>query len=75
MLNQNIRGELRCLGANIRRERMAKELTQERLAEMAELNLRTIQKIEAGRINILITTAMRIQQALGCAWDKLVPGK
>ena len=74
MLNQNIRGDLKSLGANIRRERMAKDLTQERLAELTELNLRTIQKIEAGRINILITTAMRIQQALGCAWDKLVPG-
>jgi len=38
---------------------------------LADLNVRTIQKIEAGRITILITTAMRLQRALGCDWDKL----
>lgn len=52
---------------------MAREITQERLAEMADLNLRTIQKIEAGQINILITTLSRIQRSLGCAWKTLVP--
>ena len=63
---------LRQLGANIRRERVAKELTQERLAELVDLNLRTIQKIEAGNINILITTVLRIQHALACPWAKLL---
>lgn len=62
------------MGANIRRERVARAITQERLAEMADLNLRTIQKIEAGRINILITTTVRIQKALRCPWEKLIPG-
>lgn len=47
-------------------------MTQERLAELADLNIRTIQKIEAGQTNILITTAKRIQKALGCSWDKLM---
>jgi len=46
-------------------------MTQQRLAELADLNIRTIQKIEAGGITILITTAMRLQKALGCEWDKL----
>jgi DNA-binding XRE family transcriptional regulator len=46
-------------------------MTQERLAELADLNIRTVQKIEAGEVNILITTAIRLQRALGCAWDKL----
>ncbi len=40
---------------------------------MADLNLRTIQKIEAGRINTLITTVVRIQKALRCPWRKLLP--
>jgi len=47
-------------------------MTQEKLAELSDLNVRTIQKIEAGQTNILITTAKRIQKALGCSWDKLL---
>ena len=54
-------------GGNIRRERLARKITQEQLAEKVDLNVRTIQKIEAGKINILITAASRIQRALGCA--------
>ena len=64
---------LKRLGSNIRRERMSRAVTQEKLAEMADLNLRTVQKIEAGQINILITTVVRIQQALSCSWRTLLP--
>ena len=45
-------------------------MTQERLAELADLNIRTVQKIEAGDINILVTTLLRIQKALGCSFSK-----
>ena len=51
---------------------MARGLTQERLAELAELNPRTVQKIEAGDITILITTLMRLREALGCDWKRLL---
>jgi transcriptional regulator with XRE-family HTH domain len=64
--------QLRDFGANVRRERNAKAMTQERLAELTDLNIRTVQKIEAGEINILLTTVQRIQQALGCSWTKLL---
>ncbi len=47
-------------------------MTQEKLAELADLNIRTVQKIEAGQTNILITTASRIQKALGCDWGMLM---
>lgn len=47
-------------------------MTQERLAELADLNPRTVQKIEAGRLNILITTVWRLQTALRCRWDQLM---
>ncbi|HOU21999.1 MAG: helix-turn-helix domain-containing protein [Kiritimatiellae bacterium] len=67
------KNDLRRLGGNIRRERTARAITQERLAELADLNLRTVQKIEAGNINILITTVLRIQRALACPWPKLLP--
>ena len=66
--------QLSTFGANLRRERIAKGLTQEGLAEWAELNPRTIQKIEAGETNILITTAYRLKWALGCRWDRLFQG-
>ena len=62
----------RTLGANIRRERMARGLTQERLAELAELNPRTVQKIEAGTITILVTTLARLREALRCDWRRLL---
>ena len=51
---------------------MARQVTQEALAEMADLNIRTLQKIEAGQTNILITTAMRLRDSLGCPWDALL---
>ena len=61
------------LGANIRRERTARSVTQEKLAELADLNIRTVQKIESGELNVLITTLIRIQRGLGCRWERLLP--
>ena len=63
---------LKRFGANVRRERVDLGLTQEKLGERADLNPRTIQKIEAGRLNILLTTIHRLQSALGCTWQQLL---
>lgn len=63
---------IRTLGANLRRERTARGLTQEGLAELADLNPRTVQKIEAGDITILVTTLQRLRAALGCEWKRLL---
>lgn len=71
--DSTIQVQLRAFGANVRRERTAKEMTQEKLAELVDVNIRTIQKIEAGDINALVTTVMRIQRALGCSWGRLMP--
>jgi transcriptional regulator with XRE-family HTH domain len=60
-------------GANIRRERTARNITQEKLAERADLNIRTLQKVEAGELNVLITTAARFRRALDCPWEQLMP--
>ena len=54
---------------------MVRAITQEKLAELADLNIRTLQKIEAGETNILITTALRLQRALGCEWTALMPAR
>ena len=61
------------LGANIRRERSARKMTQETLAELAEISTRNLQKVEAGQLNILVTTLVRLQLALRCSWKKLMP--
>lgn len=66
--------ELIRLGDNLRRERMRIGMTQEVAAERAGLALRTLQKIEAGEINILVTTARRLKVALGCSWGRLMDG-
>jgi transcriptional regulator with XRE-family HTH domain len=66
------RRQIKVLGANVRRQRTAQNLTQEKLAEKSDLFPRTIQKIEAGQLNILLTTVLRIQKALGCSWIDLL---
>lgn len=66
---------LKVFGANVRRERVRKHLTQEKLAERAELAARNLQKIEAGEINVLVTTVFRIQLALGCPYKRLMPSE
>ena len=58
----------------MRRARVARGLTQEGLAELVGINPRTVQKIEAGKLSILVTTAIRLQQALGCPWEELMRG-
>ena len=64
---------IKIFGANVRRERTRKHWTQEKLAEKAEIATRNLQKIEGGEINILVTTAFRIQLALRCSWKRLMP--
>jgi len=66
-----VRKQLQTFGGNVRRLRTERNITQEKLAELADLNIRTVQKIEAGETNILITTAARIQKALTCDWNQL----
>jgi transcriptional regulator with XRE-family HTH domain len=68
---REIQAKLKIFGANVRRERVATGLTQEKLAEKADLNIRTLQSIEAGQLNILVTTTMRLQEALDCSWENL----
>jgi transcriptional regulator with XRE-family HTH domain len=64
---------LKTVGENIRRERRAAGLTQEKLAELADLAPRVVQKIEAGEITILISTLRRIRAAVGCRYEALLP--
>ena len=60
------------LGANVRRLRMQCRMTQEQLAESCDLNTRTVQKIEAGTLRILLPTADRLRSALDVSWNRLM---
>lgn len=59
-------------GGNVRRLRSAAGMTQAKLAERVDLELRTIQKFEAGEINVPLTTLYRIRRALNCSWEALL---
>jgi transcriptional regulator with XRE-family HTH domain len=61
------------LGENVRAARQTAGITQERLAELIDVHPRALQKIEAGEINPKATTLFRIQAALGCSWESIVP--
>lgn len=61
------------LGRNVQRERKNAGLTQEQLAELVDLHPRMIQKIESAETNILVTTAARLEAALGCTLSQLIP--
>jgi transcriptional regulator with XRE-family HTH domain len=55
-------------GANVRRERTARQISQEVLAARCGLHPRTIVKIEAGELGIRPDTLDRIQRAIGCTF-------
>ena len=66
---------MKIFGANVRRERTAKGLTQDKLAESAGIATRNLQKVEAGKLNILFTTVVRIGIALKSPWSRLMPSE
>jgi len=62
----------KAFGDNVRRERVSQQVTQEELAERVNLHARSIQKIERGEHDLLLTTVVRIQAGLGCPWDNVL---
>jgi transcriptional regulator with XRE-family HTH domain len=63
---------LKAFGGNVRRLRSAAGLTQAKLAERMNLELRTIQKWESGEINIPLFTIFRLRRELNCQWDEIL---
>ena len=61
------------MGQRIQVKRREVGITQEKLAELTDLDRRSIQKIEAGSITALVTTVQRIRKVLGCRYDDLLP--
>jgi transcriptional regulator with XRE-family HTH domain len=64
------------LAQNIKRARLKKELSQEKLARLADISTVTLVKIEAGVAKEpTITTVAKIADALGVSIDELVGRK
>jgi transcriptional regulator with XRE-family HTH domain len=65
---------LTALGKNLRLQRETKKLTQEKLAEQAELDPTYISGIERGVRNPSILSLVRISKALGTQVSDLLKG-
>lgn len=52
------------IGANVRRLRLAKGLTQEALAEAADLDLRFLQRVERAQTNVSVPVIVALADAL-----------
>jgi len=61
------------IGENVRRERVAAKLTQEKLSERAGMDITNLQRIESGRYNPRATTLIRLRKALDVEWEDLLP--
>ncbi len=64
----------RTLATNVRRLRTEQHLTQERLAEAAEIDVRHIQRIEAGDGNPRLNTICLLAVALNTTPGELIAG-
>ena len=64
LVQSNEKEELKSFGNNLRRIRMEKKLSMETLANMAEIELSQIFRIETGKINPKLTTVLKIAKAL-----------
>lgn len=62
------------LGNAIRRYRLKAKLTQEKLAELADLNEKYIGDVERGQENIGFDALMRVSKALRISISKLLHG-
>jgi len=64
MLSERAQAALAAIGANVRRHREAGGLTQEALAEAASLDVRTVQRLERGTLNISVGRLVAVSDAL-----------
>ncbi|HMR80615.1 MAG TPA: helix-turn-helix transcriptional regulator [Polyangiaceae bacterium] len=65
MSDKRVAAVLASIGANVRRCRLRKGLTQEGLAERCSVEPRTIQSIERGKTNLSIAVLVSVADGLG----------
>ena len=71
-MNNKISEINRKIGIRIKVARFDKKISQEKLAELADLNKNTIGSIERGEISPTIETLYKISEALGIELHDLV---
>lgn len=59
-------------GENIRKYRLKQKMTQLDLSVRAEMDIRTLQRIEKAELSIRLVTAIRLAKALGISLEKLM---
>jgi transcriptional regulator with XRE-family HTH domain len=65
------RREARALGIRVRFLRQQQDLTLEQAAERMDLDLKHLQKIESGTINVTLVTLVRLARGLGAPLGSL----
>ena len=60
--------------ANLKRLRANAGLSQEALAERADISSRYLQFIEAGKFGASFAVLLRLRRALDCGWDEILAG-
>jgi len=65
---------MRLLGQNIRKARLAANLTQESLAEMADIHWKTLGYIESGKRDFGVTILTRLAICLNVSGDQFWKG-
>lgn len=63
------------LGNRIRLERMKRDMSQEKLAEIANVSIRTISDIERGITDIRYTNLLQISEAFGMSISEFLAFK
>ena len=64
--------EIQKLGMEIRKLRMDKEMTQETLSSLCDIDVRTIQRIEKGQQNITLNILFAISESLNVKPEYLI---
>ena len=69
------RAEAERLGANVRALRKNRAWTLEQAAELAHLDLKHLQKVEAGALNVTLVTLVRLAEGFDIQLDDLFAQK
>jgi transcriptional regulator with XRE-family HTH domain len=71
VINVKNKNLLKAFGARLRELRLAKDLSQEGLANLADIPLSQIGRIERGEVNSTISTGYALSKALGMELNEL----
>jgi len=62
--DENLQEFLKLIGNNFKKERIEQRFTQEKLAEMNDIDYKYYQRIESGNVNITMKTLLKLCESL-----------